>query len=440
MDIQNIEIFNTTQKLIYVTLAIFGLIYILRKREVTLLRLIIVMGFSYGIIFSVSEQLLKIYKLSLFLLIFYEVIRNFDMKTYSYNIILGLFSICFLVSFFISDSVLFSSIMYFTDFFKFFLLGLYLLIIDDLNKEDVDLVFELIVLQIIFSVVKLVIIGFNESVVGTIAYYAGSIATMFPILAIIFIYKYYGKSFSNKQMLYWAIGLLLISVASNKRAIWFFYPAILIFLFYNTGKLKMTFNRIILILLMPPILIYFGLRINPSLNPEAKVWGSFNPKYAMDYIIEYNFDVEAYERTGLIHGRLWGNVHTLKKLNKFENVHYWFGYGTDIFRGQWKNTIFESLGYHHHSITAAVEIFIGLGIIALILFIIFNIKIINHLKETLPQLYLPMLLFFIFDFIFYNGSFFSNDASIILFMFITCGSQNITDKNEENLIDDTVVA
>ena len=98
---------------------------------------------------------------------------------------------------------------------------------------------KLILFQIIFSVIKILLIGGNEALVGTISYTSGSVATIFPIIAFIFIFKYSDLSKNNKTWLYWLVGLLLISIASNKRSIWFFMPIIFSIIYYSEFKIKL---------------------------------------------------------------------------------------------------------------------------------------------------------------------------------------------------------
>jgi hypothetical protein len=54
----------------------------------------------------------------------------------------------------------------------------------------------------------------------------------------------------------------------------------------------------ILGLLAFPIVIYFGARLTPSLNPEDQVWGSFDLQHLYDYANKYQFGEEGIEGQG----------------------------------------------------------------------------------------------------------------------------------------------
>ena len=51
-------------------------------------------------------------------------------------------------------------------------------------------------------------------------------------------------------------------------------------------------------LLTFPIVIYFGARLTPTLNPEHKVWGSFDLQHVFDYANKYQFGEEGIEGQG----------------------------------------------------------------------------------------------------------------------------------------------
>lgn len=155
--------------------------------------------------------------------------------------------------------------------------------------------------QIGFSIVKIILIGIREDVIGTVSLTGGSIAVTFPILGLVIYWLYKRGNIKGKDVVFILL-LLIIAVASNKRAIWIMYPMILISL-YTYKMQAQTFRKIGIIFIAAPLILYFGLRINPTLNPEGKLWGSFDPAYAMDYTLSYSGVSE--EKYGTGQGR-WG--------------------------------------------------------------------------------------------------------------------------------------
>jgi hypothetical protein len=165
------------------------------------------------------------------------------------------------------------------------------------------LVMKLSMFQVVFSIVKLFIIGFRENITGSIGDTGGGIGIGYAIMGLILFWVMRGKKFSGRDWWYVA-SLLLIPIASNKRAIWFLYPAIILLLITNRIT-KQTLKKVVLVLILIPIIVYIGFRFNPSLNPERKIWGSFNLGYALDYALSYSGASEEKLQSDYASGR-WG--------------------------------------------------------------------------------------------------------------------------------------
>jgi hypothetical protein len=166
-----------------------------------------------------------------------------------------------------------------------------------------SLVIKLIAFQALFSIVKIVVMGYLEGVIGSIAVSGGSIAVTLPLTGLIFYWIYKGEKIKGTGWFYVAF-ILLIPIASVKRAIWFIYPLVVMVLLLKNASLKNA-KAIGAAIILTPLIFYFGLKANPTLNPEGKMWGSFDPGYALNYVFDYSGVSEEKLDKDLAQGR-WG--------------------------------------------------------------------------------------------------------------------------------------
>jgi len=149
-----------------------------------------------------------------------------------------------------------------------------------------NLLFKLLIFQVVFSVVKILVIGFRENIVGSIANAGGGIGIGYAVMGTITYWVMKGSNFQVKDWRF-VLSFLLIPIASNKRAIWFLYPIIILMLMGERLSRNIIRNLAVIVLITP-LLMYVGFRLNPTLNPERKLWGSFDPEYAIDYALSYS--------------------------------------------------------------------------------------------------------------------------------------------------------
>ena len=98
-----------------------------------------------------------------------------------------------------------------------------------------------------------------------------------------------------QKMDWWLIvGLFLFGWTTGKRAVWIILPIIIMLFFSYVRGVRLN-KYMILGLLAFPIMIYFGARLTPSLNPEHQVWGSFDLQHVWDYANKYQFGEEGIE-------------------------------------------------------------------------------------------------------------------------------------------------
>lgn len=150
------------------------------------------------------------------------------------------------------------------------------------------LFYQIFFVQIIISVVKLLLFQKQiEGLVGTMTISGGAQGTTIPILGFIVLWFYRNGKMAWKDWMFVA-GLLLVGFTTGKRAVWFVFPFVIAtFMIYVQG---IRLNKyIVLGIAAIPIVFYFGARLTPTLNPEHKVWGSFDLEYMFDYAETYQF-------------------------------------------------------------------------------------------------------------------------------------------------------
>lgn len=154
------------------------------------------------------------------------------------------------------------------------------------------LFYQIFLVQILISVLKFILFNGRqiESLVGSMSIIGGAMGTTIPILGFIVLWFYRNGKMTWKDWLFVA-GLLLVGFTTGKRAVWFILPFVIAaFLVYVQG---IRLNKyIVLSIVAIPVVFYFGARLTPTLNPEHKVWGSFDWEYMFDYAETYQFGEE----------------------------------------------------------------------------------------------------------------------------------------------------
>lgn len=177
------------------------------------------------------------------------------------------------------------------------------------------LFYDIGLMQIMISVFKMFAIGWQmEGLVGSFTIAGGAMGTTIPILWFINLW-YYRKGFFSKWDWLYIFGLLLVGFTTGKRAVMFILPVVITMFMVYVPKLKLKSSTIAIAILLVPLLFYLGVRLTPTLNPEHKIWGSFDWEYAMGYAETYQFGKEG----------LQGQTEALNQANS-EHVQYSGGY------------------------------------------------------------------------------------------------------------------
>lgn len=174
-----------------------------------------------------------------------------------------------------------------------------------LNK----LVFNIMIFQIIASVIKIFIWGTSEAVVGTIHFSGGSLNTVVPLTGISMLLAFYLFHKRSRIYLFLMLGFMFMAWTGEKRGIYFYLIIVLAFsLFsYNFMVKKVKLSRIFLfVVLFIPLsftTIYFGAKYAPTLNPENTMGGSFDIDHIINYAVEYTTQTD---KNGYSDGRFSG--------------------------------------------------------------------------------------------------------------------------------------
>lgn len=159
-------------------------------------------------------------------------------------------------------------------------------------NQLLSLFYDIGLMQILISIVKMFTVSITqEGLVGSFQIIGGEMGTTIPILWFMNLW-YYRKGQLGKWDWLYVLGLLLVGFTSGKRAVMFILPVVVAAFMIYVPKLRLKSSTILMTILIVPLLLYCGVRLTPTLNPEHKIWGSFDWEYAMGYAETYQFGKE----------------------------------------------------------------------------------------------------------------------------------------------------
>jgi hypothetical protein len=310
----------------------------------------------------------------------------------------------------------------------------------------------LVLLQIPVSIVKFIVMGQSEQgLIGTLSTVGGSISTIFPLFAISFIFAKTLHERNWKYIIY-IVGFIFMGLVGAKRAIGFYAPVImvLIYLIYQYKEKSLftisTFSNLMVISVIGAIFFYFSIRLNPSLNPENKIWGSFNLKFVRGYVVSYN--TRDYSKTEL--QRVAAFRYFTRYLFQKKGTSLLIGEGPGkLVESKLKSdsgTMLKQYGVRYGGRTSFIWLWLQTGIlgttlyIGLILFIMFYLfKNYNYTWINLGLL--GSVLVYLFDIFSYSNSFLKEFCLSIPFYFVlalhfnklTGNAEETTDGEKDNL-------
>jgi hypothetical protein len=194
---------------------------------------------------------------------------------------------------------------------------------------------------------------------------------------------------------------------------------ILLFMYYVPRRIKA--NHLLYAFPLIPLIFYAGVRLNPTLNKENKVGGSFDFQYVLDYSQNYTFGKTS-ESPGIQLGQGRGGA-TFLLFDKLTNSNsltlkdIW-GTGLEgIYTTDYEQFENENYGVNSKgSITGVYQSYLTSGFVGVGLTIFFIISILGLVREPRIRITLALLIFW--DYFFYSGLILRAQALFVLFLFI----------------------
>ena len=289
---------NIQNQFIYYAFVLLSFLYFLVKYRGNNLCVLLILMFYTGLFVFLSSAINNLYKIAVLFYSFWCTYRRSAWNhTISYNRIWSGIFVLFSVAFFVAVTqssgntitIIFSQYARYIEIYLLYFLVQNAIFIRHEGRFMLLLLYQLFAVQILHALIKLILfpgIGF-EALVGTLSYIGGGQGTTIPIIGFIVLWLYRQGKLTKYDWLY-VIGLLLVGFTTGKRAVWFIVPCVIAaFLVYVQG-IRMN-KYIVLGIFAVPIVFYFGARLTPTLNPENKVWGSFDLEYMFDYAETYQF-------------------------------------------------------------------------------------------------------------------------------------------------------
>ena len=279
------------------------LIYMLWRYKRDSLLVFLVLLFFPRVFIFMGKNVENLYKVSLLLMCLYTCWERKVWKKYTTN------DLGYLLAFIVLSAAFFYSTFFyshdgitiiFSQYARYLEIFLLWFLLKDAiyyrNQKDYILKFlyEIVLVQVIISVFKLLIFRNQiEGLVGSFTIFGGGVGTSFPVVGFYILYIYRKGIFKQIDWLT-IVGLLLFGWTTGKRAVWIILPIIIMLFFSYVRGVRLN-KYMILGLLAFPVVIYFGARLTPTLNPEHQVWGSFDLQHVYDYANKYQFGEKGIE-------------------------------------------------------------------------------------------------------------------------------------------------
>jgi hypothetical protein len=274
-------------------------------------------------------------------------------------------------------------------FFRQLLLLQYLYMFTIVNEPDDKVIIfikrvilALFFLQPIAAIIKIATIGIMESYIGTMSIREGSLTTVAVLVAFSYLFATYLYKRQRRQLVL-MLFFVIFGLAGEKRAIFVFLPPILVSIFlFQTYVRRINFVTVLrtsgMLVLVGSALVYTIIRMNPTLNPDNRVWGEFDPLYTVDY-------VQRYSDRGT----------NLQDMSRIQSIKYLSGYITSqnplvILFGEGagklseasldsdKNPIHYYYGIRYGGRMGIAWVFLQIGVLGVSLFMYFYFKMLRY--------------------------------------------------------------
>ena len=411
-------------------LEVITLIYLFRKYRKSLFHIYIIL-LCYPLIFdALGKEMTDIYRiLTLIFTVWISINRKIFSSFKKGDNLITFFFILFSLSFiyFSSENGDTWTIIY-SQYSRYFIAYcMWFLVREDLYfnyrrkiPSLMSLVYDIIIIQIVVSIGKLFIFSGRqmEGLVGTVFYIGGGAGTIIPIIGFIILWFNNKGVFSRKDW-FNVIGLMLLGFLAAKRAIWFIMPVVILAFMFYIPRLKINSTVLIAVFLLP-IVFYFGVRLTPTLNPDKKIWGSFDAAFVFDYANKYQFGDESKSNNGGVQGRggatllLWGKLKSDIPFTKQD----FFGQGlTNMY-----TTTYEEFNKLNNEIemkgdaTGVYQSYYTTGFIGVFLTILLFFSMLWSIK--IKRLRWVMIGIVAWDYLMYAGLFFRFPTFMFMIIFI----------------------
>lgn len=339
-----------------------------------------------------------------------------------------------LISFLINNIPLFNLIyflLYLTMPYFYFVI-----IINEQNEKVISRIKTFIVLfvllQIPASITGFILYGQFEGNAGTLTNTSGSVSAVFPSIISAYCLAYYNE---RKKLIYVfvVLGMFLFGLIGEKRAITIFIPAVVLMV-YTIPLIKFkrifttkTLSTLLVIALFSGAAFYGAVRLNPSLNKEGKIGGSFDYEYFTNYAQDYN-EIGKHEDFSEMQ-RAEGFVYFINYMLNQPLEHLLFGDGAGKLissrysKNKNENLMLEFYNVRYGGRMGFIWVLMQIGYVGLIIylsmFVTFSIRVwkLSYLNaNTVAFLAMTVILFL--DTLFYSKSFIRNFYIIGVYMFL----------------------
>ena len=282
---------------IFVTILLVYMLWKYRKDNISLLFILLSWPRVFAFYGKTIENMYKIAMLLMCIYFFYQLYayRFYQKRERWIAITFVLFSIQFMLSVLLyTQNTITIILSQYSRYIEILLLYFIVkqIIYNGNGNRLLSLFYDVGLMQILISIVKMFTISLSqEGLVGSFSIIGGAMGTTIPILWFVILWYYRKGKFTNKDWLY-ILGLFLVGFTSGKRAVMFILPVVLAAFMIYVPKLRLKGSTIVMTILLVPLLLYCGVRLTPTLNPEHKIWGSFDWEYAMGYAETYQFGKE----------------------------------------------------------------------------------------------------------------------------------------------------
>lgn len=282
---------------VFVTIALIYLLWKYRKDNTSLLFILLCFSRAFMFYGTMVHNLYKVAMLLLCVYFFYQLHaqRSYQQRDIWILLTFALFSLQFMLSVLLfTQNTITIIVSQYARYVETLLLYFIIkrLIYQGRGDSLLQLFYDIGLMQILLSIIKMPLVGWQvEGLVGSLSIPGGEMGTTIPILWFIILWRHKHGQFGKWDWLY-MLGLLLIGFTSAKRAVMFILPVVVAAFLIYVPKLRLQRTTIAYAIILIPLLLYLGVRLTPTLNPEHQVWGSFDWEYAIGYAETYQFGEE----------------------------------------------------------------------------------------------------------------------------------------------------